>query len=79
MRCEDLEARLTEFLEGELDAATEAAALDHVAGCPRCDTVLRETRVVIDLAGRHGRDDWGPEDADRVLGRIVRAVSDDTP
>jgi anti-sigma factor RsiW len=74
MQCADLEARLTEFLEGELDAATEAAALEHLATCSRCDTVLAQTRTVIDLAGRHGRTELDPVDQDRLLDRIVGAA-----
>lgn len=75
MNCADLEAHLTEFLEGELDPDTEAVALEHLATCPRCETVLRQTRGVIDLAHRHGAEPLPAARRDALLASLLRSVS----
>ncbi len=69
--CADLEARLTDFLGGDVEPEVEAAALEHLATCERCETVLAETRSVIGLAGRHGRVELDDDDRDRLLDRIL--------
>ena len=71
MECAELQANLTDFLEGLLDAASEAAALEHLATCERCEAVLAETRSVIDLAHQHGRTELAAEERDRLWRRIV--------
>lgn len=55
MKCDELAANLTDFLEGETDAAFEAAAVEHLATCSACESVLAGTRAVIDLAHDAGR------------------------
>ncbi len=71
MDCADLEANLTDFLDGVLDPISESAALEHVATCERCEAVLAETRSVIALAGRHGRVELAPGERDQLLQRIL--------
>lgn len=71
MDCADLEANLTDFLEGLLDDASEAAALEHLATCERCEAVLAQTHAVIDLAHQHGRVELAAEERARLWQRIV--------
>ena len=71
MDCAELAAHLVEFLEGELDPDSEAAALDHVASCEQCEIVLAQTRSVIDLTRRHGRVTLEPHERHQLLGRIM--------
>jgi anti-sigma factor RsiW len=75
MDCADLEANLTDFLDGLLDPASESAALEHLATCERCEAVLTETRSVIELAARHGRVELPPTEREQLLQRIL---SDDS-
>jgi anti-sigma factor RsiW len=75
MDCALLEASLTEFLEGELDAETEAAAVEHLATCARCETVLAGTRAVIGLAATHGRVELPGADRAHLLQQILADVS----
>jgi anti-sigma factor RsiW len=69
--CAELEANLTEFLEGLLSHDAEAAALEHLATCERCEQVLTQTRSVIALAAAHGRTELHAEERDALLDRIL--------
>ena len=75
MECSDLEANLTDFLDGVLDADAEASALEHLATCEHCEAILAQTRSVISLANRHGRVELAPSERDDLLRRIL---TDDT-
>ena len=54
MNCSELEAHLTDFLDGQLGPATEAAALEHIATCARCEAVLAASSVATRGAARVG-------------------------
>jgi anti-sigma factor RsiW len=71
MECAELAAALTDLLEGDLDDATERAALEHLATCERCDTVLTETRTVAGLAGEYGTERLDPTARHRLLSKII--------
>jgi anti-sigma factor RsiW len=71
-------AGLTEFLEGDLDPETEAAAVEHLATCEHCEIVLADTREVMDLARRHGRETVSPEDRERLRASILDEIHADT-
>ena len=73
MNCSELEAHLTDFLDGQLGPATEAAALEHIATCARCEAVLAGTRAVIDLAGDMGRVELEAAGRERLLQSILHA------
>lgn len=74
MTCDELAERLTDFLEGDLGAAEEAAAIEHLATCEACETVLAGTRDVMDLAATHGRVTLSSDDRDRLWDRVVGEV-----
>ena len=71
MECAELEANLTDFLDGVLDADSEAAALEHLATCEHCETILAQTRSVINLANLHGRVELAPDERDELLRRVL--------
>ncbi len=73
MTCDDLAERLTDFLEGELDDAQTDAAIEHVASCPRCETVLADTKLVIDAGRRHGRLHLDSDHQSELLASILAA------
>lgn len=75
MRCEDMAERLTDLMEGQLDPDEEAAALEHLAGCVHCETVLAETRDAVQSARDHGRAELADEDRARMLDSIVRQLA----
>jgi anti-sigma factor RsiW len=52
MHCRDALERLTDFLEGDLDADDRRLFEDHVAGCPACSQALEELRLTISLLHR---------------------------
>lgn len=74
MRCDELAERLTDFLEGDLGAADETAAIEHLATCEACETVLAGTRDVMDVAANHGRVTLSSDDRERLWGRVVGEV-----
>ena len=78
MRCDDLAARLTDFMEGDLAPADEAAALDHLATCERCEEVLADTRAAVELARNHGRPTIDDDDRDRLFDNIATRLGQGT-
>jgi anti-sigma factor RsiW len=77
MQCEDLAARLTDFFEGDLTEADEAAALDHLATCENCERVLAETRAAVQLARDHGRPTIDDDDRRRLFADITTRLRPD--
>jgi anti-sigma factor RsiW len=55
-RCDEVQARLSELLDGELDAPDAARVALHLAGCPACARLAAElaatVRALRRLAGR---------------------------
>jgi len=47
-RCRQTRELMSEYLDGELDAATEAAARRHVRRCPSCRRMLASLRRTIE-------------------------------
>lgn len=76
MNCETLAANLTDFLEGDLAAEEEMAALEHLSTCNACEVVLAETRNVVDLAHDHGRVALTDEDRSRMLDGVIRKMDE---
>jgi|JI9StandDraft_2_1071091.scaffolds.fasta_scaffold541661_2 anti-sigma factor RsiW len=75
MECDELEAQLTDFLEGSLPAEVEAAAIEHVATCARCEAVLTGTQAVI-AAAPEGRVELPESERAELLQRILSVVDD---
>lgn len=77
MRCEDVFANLTDLLEDQLDPDVEVLALEHLATCASCETVLAETRTVIELAADERPVGLDPSLRASLLDRIVGEVGAD--
>ena len=78
MRCEDVFDNLTDLLDGALPAAVEAAALEHLATCERCEITLAETRSLLDLAADDRPAVLDPPTRAALLSRIVDEVRTDS-
>ena len=49
MKCEEMLARLNEYVDGEIDPAICAAFEKHLAGCNPCQIVIDNIRQTITL------------------------------
>ncbi len=74
MNCREFEARLDEFLDGELPEEGRRAAVEHRDRCPACRTAAAELSALLQRAAElpgevdSGRDLW-PAVADRIARR----------
>ncbi len=71
MECHELEASLTEFLEGELTSEEEKAAVEHLATCQHCETVLAETKAVVATTAEHGQEKLDPHTRQRLFQSVL--------
>lgn len=78
MTCEELFDRLTDFLDGALEPDEEAAALEHLATCRRCETTLEETRTLVQLADDERPVALDPAARASLLARIVDQATGDS-
>lgn len=76
MECHELEANLTEFLEGELNPQAEQAAVEHLATCQHCETVLAETKAVVATAAKFGGQKLDPKARERLFQSILDSSND---
>ena len=79
MDCLTLFEHLTDFLDGALPPEQEREALEHLATCARCETVLAQTRAVSDLVSEHGKLPLGEASRQRLLGSILHDVEGSGP
>lgn len=70
LTCADLEAQLTDFLDGALDDSSVDAASKHLAECNNCRITVSETEQVRDFGSTHGRLTLDPEARDRIRRRL---------
>jgi anti-sigma factor RsiW len=70
LTCEDLEAHLTDFLDGALDPATVDAAARHLAECTDCRITVDRTEQVRALGATHGRLTLDAAARDRIRRRL---------
>lgn len=78
MKCEDMAVKLTDLMEGDLPETEEVLALEHLASCASCETVLTETQSAQELARNHGRVALSDADRDRMLSTFLGKVADET-
>jgi len=74
MKCEELNARLLDYLEGELPAQDRAAAQDHLAECPACRAELDRLRAGAD-ALRAAADELAPRQPYLTPERLQRLMA----
>lgn len=77
MECEDVFANLTDLLDGQLDPEIEVLALEHLASCASCETVLAETRTIVELAADVRPVGLAGPERGSLLDRIVEEVRAD--
>ena len=46
MTCQDAQALLLDYAEGELDNTLRAALREHITACPHCSRELQENRTL---------------------------------
>lgn len=76
MNCEQLASKVTDLMEGELTEQDEQAALEHLATCTQCETVLAQTQDAVKLVSAHGSKEIAPEQSSRLLEEIKRHIGD---
>ena len=79
MTCEEVDDALLEYLEATLDGATRARVDDHVSGCLRCSSLLRDIAGIRSGAAQlpdvaPSRDLW-PAIAARIESPVVPLVA----
>lgn len=78
MRCDEVFDNLTDLLDGALDPEVEAAALEHLATCERCESTFAETRTLVELAAEERPPGLDPAARSSLLDRIVADVAPDS-
>lgn len=67
VRCQDLLAEVSDYIEGELDPGVCAELEAHLAGCENCRIVVDTTRKTVLVYRRLGPPDILPPDVTRRL------------
>jgi len=67
MTCAQLVELVTTFLEGGLDAETEALFIEHLAVCDGCETYVDQMRRTIAEVGQVEPESLSNETRDRLL------------
>ena len=65
--CQQVVELVTDYLEGELDAATRTELEAHLALCPGCDAYLAQMRTTIDELGHVPVETLSPEAQDDLV------------
>lgn len=74
MSCQDFLARVSDFIDGDLDGEWRQAVSEHARGCLHCAVILDTTRRTVRLAGDPELFSIPPQVADRLHGRIAAAL-----
>jgi len=72
LTCDELDALLPEFLDGELTPEQHDAALEHLATCNACRIVVTDLREVGALYREHGRLHLPEDTRRRILETLER-------
>lgn len=75
--CRDLAARLSEYLDREIDAETCAGIEVHLDDCPRCREFLESLRRTVGLVRSAPSGDSIPEDVKKRIVEAYRRVRDE--
>lgn len=75
LTCEDFLARISEFIDGDLDGAWRQAVSDHARDCPHCAVILDTTQRTIRLAGEAQLFALPPEVAERLHARLAAVLA----
>jgi len=67
MNCAELDILLAEYVDGALDAAARAAVESHLAGCPACAELARDSAAAVAFIGRAADVEPPAELVNRIL------------
>jgi len=67
MNCAELDILLCDYVDGTLDAATRAAVERHLAGCPACAELARDSAAAVRFLGRAAEVEPPAELVNRIL------------
>ncbi len=70
LTCDELDAMLTEFLDGSLTKDEEALAAEHLATCEECTAELTELQGVTKLYREHGTMRLPDQARQRITGAL---------
>ncbi len=76
MNCQELVARLSDYIDGTLDATTRAGLEEHLASCHDCHVVLDSTECTILLSRAAGATMLSTERRALLLHRLEAACRD---
>ncbi len=78
VRCSEVLADLSSYLEGALDPSEVQALEQHLAGCPHCAQFGQDFAGVLQQMHRHLRVDTPMDDgiADRLTARLQRSETE---
>jgi anti-sigma factor RsiW len=72
LRCSEVLARLSDYIDGAVDASTLAQIEAHLAGCTLCERFGKDFGEMVVAVRRHA-DEEGPLEA-ALVDRILEAV-----
>lgn len=78
MQCDQVFELLSDLLDGSAEPELEAAALEHLATCTRCETTFSETRSLIALAPEARPAMLDPARRAALRARLAAAVGEDS-
>jgi anti-sigma factor RsiW len=65
--CRDLVELVTDYLDGALDPAVQAAVADHLHGCAGCAEYVDQVRATVDRLAALPDQPLDPEVCDRLM------------
>lgn len=74
LSCQEFLARISDFIDGELDGPWRQAVSEHARACPQCAVILDTTERTVHLAGEAELFAMPPQVADRLHARIAAAL-----
>ncbi len=77
MSCQEFEARLSPYVDGELPVGETVTADAHCAGCVHCAELARRERELRQLLRRQPRETMAPELRARIVARLRREARRD--
>jgi hypothetical protein len=73
MTCEDFDGLLCDYIDGTLPAASRQVAEVHISTCPPCAQLVRDSRFVLEFAGRSEEVEPPKELFTRILNQVPQS------
>ncbi len=77
--CRELFAKLSEYMDRELDRATAEEVRYHLGQCPPCQTCLATLKRTVTLCGTLDRSAVPASFSQRLKAMVNTALQDDSP